>query len=54
MVAFCSTVQNSIDCLALEVSTVNTVSRFYSRICIAIQQKEIKILYINVATWLAS
>ena len=53
MVAFCSTVQK-FHCFALEVSTVNTVSRFYSRICIAIQQKEIKILYINIATWLAS
>ena len=34
--------KNSVDCFVLEVSTVDTVSRFQSRICIAIQEKEIK------------
>ena len=37
--------KNSIDCFVLEVSTADTVSRFLSKIFIAIQQKEIKILY---------
>ena len=36
----------STDCFALEVSTVDTVSRFWNTICIASQEKENKILYI--------
>ena len=30
----------STDCFVLKVSTVNTVTRFWNRICIAIQEKE--------------
>ena len=49
---FAQLYKNSINCFVLEVSTVNTVSRFWSRICIAIQEKENNILYIP--TYLAS
>ena len=49
---FAQLYKNSIDCFVLEVLTVDTVTRFESRICITIQGKEIKILYI--ATQLAS
>ena len=38
--------KNFIDSFVLEVSTVDTVSRFESRIFIAIQEKEIKVLYV--------
>ena len=34
------------DCFALQVSTVDTVTRFQKRICIASHQKENKVLYI--------
>ena len=43
---FAQPYKNSIDCFVMEVSTVDTVSRFSSRIFIGIQEKEIKILYI--------
>ena len=47
MVAFYSIFyKNFIDCFVLEFSTVDSVSRFQSRICIAIQEKENEILYI--------
>ena len=39
---FAQLYKNSVDCFVLEVSTVDTVSRFQIRICIAIQEKEIK------------
>ena len=43
---FAQLYKNSIDCFVLEFSTVDTVSRFKSRICIAIQEKENEIFYI--------
>ena len=38
---FAQLYKNSIDCFVLEVSTVDTVSRFQSRIFIATQDKKI-------------
>ena len=43
---FAQLCKNSIDCFVMEVSTVDTVSRFSSRIFIGIQEEAIKILYI--------
>ena len=47
MAAFCSTVQNSTDCVVLKSwHTGDTVNRFQNRICIIeSQEKENRILY---------
>ena len=45
---FAQLYKNSIDCFVLEVSAVDTVSRFESIIRIAIQGKEIKTLYVAI------
>ena len=45
MVAFCSTVQNAVDFILLEVSNIDTVSKFSNTIYIASQENKKKIIY---------
>ena len=45
MVAFCSTIQNAVDFILLEVSNVDTVSKFSNTIYIASQENKKKIIY---------